>query len=116
MFRISVWLCVIVLFVCALPMAAQQPASASYANDSAASTSDPGANVSGSGTTDFIPMWTNGTTLGNSALFQLGTGAKAKVGIGTTKPASTLDVKGGGTIRGLFSLPMTGTALSHCGF
>ncbi len=117
MFRISVWLCVIALFVCALPMAAQQPASAGYANDSAASTtSDPGASVSGSGTADFIPIWTKSTTLGNSVFFQLGTGAKAKVGIGTTKPASTLDVKGGGIIRGLFSLPTTGTATATAGF
>ena len=72
--------------------------------------------VGGSGTTDFLPIWTNGTTLGSSVLFQSGTGAKAKVGIGTTKPASTLDVKGGGTIRGLFTLPTTGTATATTGF
>jgi len=72
--------------------------------------------VSGSGTTDYLPLWTNGTTLGSSVLFQLGTGAKAKVGIGTTTPKSTLDVKGGGTIRGLFSLPTTGTATTTAGF
>ncbi|HXM21768.1 MAG TPA: hypothetical protein VN948_10940 [Terriglobales bacterium] len=76
----------------------------------------PAATITGSGTTNFIPIWTNSTTLGNSGLFQLGTGAKAKVGIGTTKPASTLDVKGGGTIRGLFSLPTTGTATATAGF
>jgi hypothetical protein len=117
MSRISVWLCVTAVVVSALPTAAQQAANAGYTNESTASaTSDPGASVSGSGTTDFIPIWTNGTTLGNSALFQLGTGAKAKVGIGTSKPASTLDVKGGGTIRGLFSLPTTGTATTSTGF
>src|SRR5271165_3911133 len=106
MVRISVCLCMIALLVAVLPMAAQQPAS----------TDEPGAAVSGSGTTDFIPIWTNSTTLGSSVLFQSGTGAKAKVGIGTTKPASTLDVKGGGTIRGLFSLPATGTATTTTGF
>jgi hypothetical protein len=63
--------------------------------------------LSGTGTTDYLPIWTNSTTLGSSVLFQSGTGSKAKVGIGTTKPASTLDVSGGGTIRGLFSLPAT---------
>jgi hypothetical protein len=72
--------------------------------------------VSGSGTTDFLPFWTNSTTLGTSVLFQSGTGAKAKVGIGTTTPKSTLDVKGGGTIRGLFSLPTVGTATTTAGF
>jgi hypothetical protein len=109
----------IMFFVCVLPMAAQQPASTGYANESAASAmpdAEPGASVSGSGTTNFIPIWKNSTTLGNSGLFQLGTGAKVKVGIGTTKPASTLDVKGGGTIRGLFSLPPTGTATATAGF
>ena len=72
--------------------------------------------VSGSGTTDFLPFWTNSTTLGTSVLFQSGTGAKAKVGIGTTTPKSTLDVKGSGTIRGLFSLPTVGTATTTAGF
>ena len=106
MVRISVWLCMIALLVCVLPVAAQQPAS----------TDEPGAAVSGSGTTDFIPIWTNSTTLGSSVLFQSGTGAKAKLGIGTKTPASTLDVKGGGTIRGLFSLPAIGTATTTTGF
>jgi hypothetical protein len=72
--------------------------------------------LSGSGTTDYLPIWTNSTTLGSSVLFQSGAGATAKVGIGTVKPASTLDVKGGGTIRGLFSLPATGTATTKAGF
>jgi hypothetical protein len=72
--------------------------------------------LSGTGTTDYLPIWTNSTTLGSSVLFQSGTGSKAKVGIGTTKPASTLDVSGGGTIRGLFSLPATGTATTKSGF
>src|ERR1700745_2476717 len=48
------------------------------------------AQVSGGGTTNFIPKWTASTTLGNSILFQ----TAGKVGIGTTTPAATLDVKG----------------------
>jgi hypothetical protein len=43
-------------------------------------------------------------------LFQSGSGATAKVGISTTTPASTLDVKGSETVRGNLSLPATGTA------
>src|SRR6516162_7645380 len=72
--------------------------------------------VGGSGTTNYIPIWTNSTTLGNSVLFQSGTGNTAKVGINTTTPASTLDVKGASTIRGLLSLPATGTATATKGF
>src|SRR5580693_8115925 len=50
----------------------------------------------GSGTTDYIPLWTSGSNLGNSLLFQTG----GKVGIGTTTPAATLDINGGEILRG----------------
>jgi hypothetical protein len=71
--------------------------------------------LSGTGTTDFLPIWTNSTTLGSSVLFQLGSGSTVKVGINTTTPASTLDVNGAGIIRGLFKLPATGTATATTG-
>jgi trimeric autotransporter adhesin len=44
------------------------------------------AQVTGSGTKNFIPIWTGNTTLGNSVIFQNGSG----VGIGTTHPAAIL--------------------------
>lgn len=46
--------------------------------------------LSGSGTTNFIPIWTSSTNLGNSKIFQTG----SNVGIGTTAPANVLDVVG----------------------
>jgi Chaperone of endosialidase len=80
----------------------------------AAGTNSPPA--SGSGTANYLPLWTdNNGTLGNSALFQGGTAKAPKIGIGTTKPASALDVKGGSTIRGTLSLPATGTATTSVG-
>jgi hypothetical protein len=48
------------------------------------------ATVSGSGTTNYIPVWTNSTTLGNSLIYQSG----GNVGIGTSSPAYALDVAG----------------------
>jgi len=79
-------------------------------------------NVGGSGTTDFVPLWTDSTgDLGNSALFQSGTSPTAKIGINITTPASTLDVKGNATLRGPVSilgtlaLPATGPATSTGG-
>jgi hypothetical protein len=72
--------------------------------------------LAGTGTTDFLPLWTNSTgTLGNSVLFQSGTGSTAKIGINSTTPASTLDVNGAVTARGNLSLPATGTATTTAG-
>jgi len=72
--------------------------------------------VTGTGTIDFLPRWTNSTgTLGNSVLFQLGTGTTAKVGINTTAPAVTLDVNGAEKVRGTLNLATTGTATVTAG-
>ncbi|MFN8244619.1 MAG: hypothetical protein U0X40_11250 [Ferruginibacter sp.] len=50
--------------------------------------------VAGSGTTNFVPKWTpNGTTLGNSLIFDNGT----NVGVGTSTPSYRLDVLHGGS-------------------
>ena len=51
---------------------------------------------SGLGTTNFLPIWLNSTTLGNSTVFETG----GKVGVGTITPATTLDVKGAATVEG----------------
>ncbi len=93
------------------------PASASVSSSAAASpasTVTPA--VSGTGTTDFLPLWTNTTGgLGNSVLFQSGSGSTAKIGVNSTAPASTLDVNGAATVRGLLNLPATGTATTAAG-
>lgn len=72
--------------------------------------------VGGSGTTDFIPLWTNGTTLGNSVFFQSGTGSSAKVGLNLTNPLATLDVNGMTLIRGTLEPITTGIANASKGF
>lgn len=72
--------------------------------------------LSGTGTTDYLPLWTSPTALGTSVLFQSGSGATAKVGINTATPATTLDVKGAETVRGILSLPATGSATASSGF
>ncbi len=61
-------------------------------------TKAPASTITGSGTTNYVPLWTGSTTLGNSALFQTSSG---NVGIGTTSPTSILQVNG--------SSPMTST-------
>src|ERR1700730_3639632 len=72
--------------------------------------------ISGTGTTDFLPLWTNSTgTLGNSVLFQSGSGTTAKIGINTTTPAATLDVNGGENVHGILNMTATGTATAAAG-
>ena len=53
--------------------------------------------LTGGGTPHFIPIWKSSTKLGNSKLFQSTAG---NVGIGTTTPAASLDVKGNQNVTG----------------
>jgi hypothetical protein len=71
--------------------------------------------VTGSGTLNFLPLWTGTTTIGNSVVFQSGTGSTAKLGINTTTPGATLDVKGAANVQGLLTSPATGAASSAGG-
>jgi hypothetical protein len=73
------------------------------------------------GNVNLIPLWSTGTDIENSGISQSGTGTTVKIGIGTTSPATTLDVKGAATIRGTesvmgtLSLPATGVATATVG-
>jgi len=75
----------------------------------------PPATVTGSGTTNYVPLWTSSTALGKSVMFQSGSGSTAKIGIGNTAPSATLDVTGGATIRGLLNLPNAASATATAG-
>jgi hypothetical protein len=57
--------------------------------------------ITGSGTADFVPLFTGATTIGNSKIFQ---SAAGHVGIGTTSPAGELDVKGTSDVRDTLTL------------
>jgi len=75
----------------------------------------PSGDVTGTGTVNYLPLWDSTSDITSSALFQKGTGSTAKIGINTNTPATTLDVKGGGTIRGTLGLPATGAATATVG-
>ncbi len=66
------------------------PSVASPANATSKSTT-------GSGTKDYIPMWTSSSALGNSVLYQ----TSSKIGLGTKTPGATLEVKGTAKFDGL---------------
>jgi hypothetical protein len=59
------------------------------------------AKVGGSGTASYVPKFTAGGTVGDSALFS---DASGKVGIGTTTPGYMLDVTGAARVAGVFYL------------
>jgi hypothetical protein len=53
--------------------------------------------ITGTGTTNFLPKFTGGSTLGNSLIFDNGT----NVGIGTSSPSTALHVIGAGTFSSI---------------
>jgi hypothetical protein len=59
--------------------------------------------VGGSGSANFIPIWTSSSALGNSTIFESG----GNVGIGNTSPAGKLDVSGTVFTRGTLNLNRT---------
>jgi hypothetical protein len=66
------------------------------------------------GTVNFLPLFNGTSTILDSVLFQSAT-SPFKIGINTATPATTLDVKGAGTIRGTLSLPATAAATANKG-
>lgn len=69
------------------------------------------AQVTGSGTKDFVSLWTSTTSLGNSAIFQKGT----NVGIGTKKPGAKLEVDIGTTSGNAVTAHATSTVSGATG-
>ena len=100
-------------FVLAAPGAVNTNSVASSAS-SPQTTTPP---VGGSGTQNYVPLWTDSTgDLGNSILYQLGTGASAKIGINEKAPLFTLDVNGQELVRGLFEMATTNYASPTKGY
>jgi hypothetical protein len=76
----------------------------------------PASNVTtAGGTVNTIPLFSTATDIENSAITQTGSGSTAKIGIGTTTPSSTLDVKGGVSVRGTLVMNASGSATAASG-
>ena len=103
-------------FVLATPPAA--PAAGSETAGSASPSVPPTTplNVTTSGgVVKTLPLWATATDIESSAITQTGTSTTAKIGINTTTPSATLDVKGSETVRGILSLHNASTATSTKG-
>ena len=97
------------------------PSGTTIGNGSPVSPSSPDtgskAPIGGSGTTGFLAGWIdNSGDLGNSILFQKGTGATAMIGLNEKAPLANLDVNGTELVRGLFESATTGLATASKGF
>ncbi len=97
------------------PPSAFMPASGSEANSSANRSglnknvkSEHPLGLTGSGTTNYVPLWTNASNLTSSVIYQA---SSHNVGIGTTSPASALDV----LATGIAILGEAGTAAGSFG-
>jgi hypothetical protein len=67
----------------------------------------PPAGVTGKGIKDYVPLWTSGTTLGNSLIFQTG----GNLGVGTKTPKAQLDLVGNGKTGIQATVPGTNGAI-----
>jgi len=103
-------------FVLAAPYSGGMQTADENATSSSSTPPPPASAVTTSGgSSGKLPLWDGATDITNSVIVQSGSGSTAKVGIGTSSPASTLDVKGTGTVRGTLSLPATAAATSTAG-
>jgi hypothetical protein len=104
-------------FVLATPNPSMSEASSSSTASETNSTASafPPATITGSGTTNFMALWTSASNIGNSVLFQSGTGGSARIGLNTTTPVATLDVKGGTNLQGLLTSAASGVATATSG-
>ena len=81
------------------------------ARDSVPDTACGGITSDGTATANQLGKFTGPCTMEPSAIFESG----GKVGIGTTTPAATLDVKGTATLRGSLTMSVTGVATAAAG-
>jgi trimeric autotransporter adhesin len=104
-------------FVLAAPKAGSTNSAISFAavspSDSSRTTSD--VTTSG-GTVNTLPLFTTASNVQSSIVTQTGSGTTGKVGINTTTPATTLDVNGSATVRGILTSAALGTATAAKGF
>jgi hypothetical protein len=62
--------------------------------------------ISGGGTTDYVPLWTNASTLSSSVIYQSPT---HEIGIGTSNPVTPLEVTGNNSIS-IVDVTQTGSS------
>jgi len=95
---------------------AEAPGSTTTAKAANSNSNAPTAAITGSGTTDYIPLWRSSSALGNSILYQTG----GNIGVATKTPGAKLDTVGTviavrGTTPGATGTGVAGVATSTTG-
>jgi hypothetical protein len=100
------------------PFAAVTPSANAAATPGADATqllggnSGPQAAITGTGTSNYLPLWTSGSNIAVSKIYQANGGF---VGINTNTPLLQLDVNGNSIFRGSFQMAPQGTATATAG-
>jgi hypothetical protein len=103
-------------FMLAAPLVNSAPAGSAASTDVGSVSPSAATDVTTTGgSANFLPFFNGASTIVDSVVQQTGSGSTAKIGIGTSTPAATLDVKGSTTVRGLLNLPATSTATVSAG-
>jgi hypothetical protein len=103
-------------FMLAAPPVSLAPAVSAASADGGSVSPSTAANVTTTGgSANFLPFFNGASTIIDSVVEQTGSGSAARIGIGTSTPAATLDVKGSTTVRGLLNLPAASTATASAG-
>lgn len=99
----------------AFMLAAPASGGSNAAMTAAPASTPPALGVSGTGTPGYLSQWTATNTIGDSALFQSGTGSTARIGINTSSPLATLNVKGTTMMQGATTMASAGVASASAG-
>jgi trimeric autotransporter adhesin len=104
-------------FMLAAPAAGSAASSGNNVATPASAVSLTASNVTTTGgTVNTLPLWTTATNIQSSVVTQTGSGSTAKIGIGTSSPMVTLDVKGAENVGGTLTHSAAGTATSTKGY
>jgi hypothetical protein len=99
-------------FVLAAPSAAASGSASSTAQRNATPDATTDVTTTG-GTANYLPFFNGASSIVDSVVYQTAAG---RIGIGTTTPAATLDVKGTFDVRGSLTLPESNIATATAGY
>ncbi|HXY15910.1 MAG TPA: hypothetical protein VEI26_15540 [Terriglobales bacterium] len=103
-------------FVLAAPPSSSGVSAATQSEAAQPSVTGTTAVTTADGSVNAVPLWDSVSDITSSVMTQTGSGSTARIGIGTSKPGTTLDVNGTASVRGTLYLNSAGTATAGKGY